>query len=84
MKDARRQANEFFGGAGSPYGSQQRGNSRQQRANPYPPRHRKKIDPDVGEYVEFEEITTVTTYTYTETKFETEEQISDADWEDIR
>lgn len=82
MKDAQRQANEFFGGAGSTYGSNQGPHSRQQRGKPYPHRRHKKIDPDVGEYIEFEEITTVTTYTYTETKYETEEQISDAEWED--
>lgn len=82
MKDAQRQANEFFGGTGSPFGGRRTGQAHSQTSNPR--RHRKKIDPDVGEYIEFEEISTVTTYTYTERKYDTEEQISDAEWEEIR
>lgn len=78
MKNAQRQANEFFGGNGSRFGGGPSGHK------PYPPRRTKKIDPDVGEYVEFEEITTVTTYTHTETHYEIEDQIEDADWEEIK
>lgn len=81
MRNAQRQANDFFGGAGAPFGGRTR---KAQRQNPSPRRHRKKIGSDVGEYIEFEEISSATTYTYTETKYETEEQISDADWEEIR
>lgn len=52
-----------------------------------PARSGKKIDPSVGEYVEFEE---VQHYESTETdgrrevKFETEEQITDVEWEDVK
>ncbi len=53
--------------------------------NPRPKRE-KIIKPDEGEYVEFEEITSTTQsysgdgkkYTYTE------EQVTDAEWEDIK
>lgn len=82
MKNAQRHANEFFGGAGSPFGSDRSGQSA--RNAPHPRRRRKKIDPDIGEYIEFEEISTFTTYTYTEKRYETEEQISDAEWEEIK
>ncbi len=85
VKNAQRQANEFFGGAGSPYGSRNPGGTgRSGHRNDYTRQRRKKIDPDVGEYVEFEEISTFATYTYTEVKYQTEEQISDAEWEEIR
>ena len=81
MKNAQRQANEFFGG-GSSYGANNYGQSSGQAH--YPRRHHKKIDPDVGEYIEFEELTSITTYSYTETHYEIEDQIEDADWEDIK
>lgn len=50
------------------------------------PKQEKIIKPDEGEYVEFEEITSTTQtfsdggkkYTYTE------EQVTDAEWEDIK
>lgn len=54
---------------------------------PRPARQGKKIDPTVGEYVEFEE---VQVYESTETdgkkqvKFEAEEQITDVEWEEVR
>lgn len=54
---------------------------------PRPARQGKKIDPTVGEYVEFEE---VQVYESTEpdgkkqVKFETEEQITDVEWEEVR
>lgn len=82
MKNAQRQASEFFGGAGSPFGGGRAG--QRPRNASHPRRRRKKIDPDIGEYIEFEEISTFTTYTYTEKNYETEEQISDAEWEEIR
>ncbi|MCM1483707.1 MAG: DUF4834 family protein [Muribaculaceae bacterium] len=51
-------------------------------------RHKKKIDPTVGEYVEWEEIkvesTTTTSTTDSRDTYVTEEQIVDAEWEDIR
>lgn len=54
-----------------------------------PVRRRKKIDPAVGEYVKFEEITVVTAETRSESdssrrNFTPEPQVSDADWEDVK
>ncbi len=51
-------------------------------------RKRKKIDPNVGEYVEFVEISTVRDELNTDnsgntSKFRTEQQIVDAEWVDI-
>ena len=57
-----------------------------------PQPHRKKIDPNVGEYVAFQEITTTTeTETTTtdhatganETTYTVEQQVTDAEWVDI-
>lgn len=50
-------------------------------------RKKKKIDPDVGEYVAFKEVSTETRTsdgTHTSTTYIKEEQVSDAQWEDIR
>lgn len=45
---------------------------------------RKKIDPSVGEYVSFEEISaTRTTSQDTQATYTVEQQVSDAEWEDI-
>lgn len=45
----------------------------------------KKISPDVGEYVEFEEITYYAeTTTQSPAPFKPEPQIEDADWEDLK
>lgn len=55
-----------------------------------PRRHRKKIDPEVGEYVAFEEVQTQkseTTYadsTNRTVRIEKESQIEDAVWEEIK
>lgn len=64
---------------------------RKRRAKEEPkPKKAKKIDPTVGEYVEFEEVacnvsyTSTTTESGTTTRIETEEQIVDAEWEDIK
>lgn len=49
-----------------------------------PPRRRKRIDPEVGEYVEFEEISnTVRNDADEVTVTETEAKIEDATWEDL-
>lgn len=56
-----------------------------------PTRHRKKIDPEVGEYVKFQEIdvkeaseTTIDSSTGgTTTSFKVEQQVTDAEWEEI-
>lgn len=59
----------------------------QERKKPEPPqRPKKKIDPSVGEYVEFTETAESTvreTPEGTETTFRTEQQITDIQWEDI-
>lgn len=83
---ARKQMRDLFGG-----GARKGGARRQEQQ---PPRRRKKIDPNVGEYVEFEEIKTYTQSSgevRTETsetgssgRTVTEEQIEDAEWEDIK
>lgn len=54
-----------------------------------PTQRRKKIDPEVGEYVKFQEITvTETTQQPTgdtpHTSYPIEQQITDAEWEDIK
>ncbi|MDE5635984.1 MAG: DUF4834 family protein [Muribaculaceae bacterium] len=47
-------------------------------------RRRKKIDPSVGEYVSFEEISdTRTTSQSPHANYTIEQQVSDAEWEDI-
>lgn len=54
--------------------------------NPQSQRPRKKIDPGVGEYVEFEEIE-VTARTQTDNgnvSYRTESQITDVEWEEVR
>lgn len=51
------------------------------------PRRSKKIDPDEGEYVAFEEISVTATETSENgrsgTRYTVEQQIVDAEWEDI-
>lgn len=53
-----------------------------------PARQRKKIDPDAGEYVAFEEVSVNTTTTTTDTprgrEFRAESQIEDAEWEEVK
>ncbi|MBD5366882.1 MAG: DUF4834 family protein [Bacteroides sp.] len=50
-------------------------------------RKRKKIDPQVGEYVKFEEIATETTVTDDKgdstTTYKVEQQVTDIEWEDL-
>lgn len=62
--------------------------SRQQQQQTRKPKYpKKKIDPNVGEYVEFTETTssnpTNPTATNTRTSAETEAQITDVTWEDL-
>lgn len=60
--------------------------SRQQKQQPQQPVHKKKIDPTVGEYVEFtetESTTRVETPEGTETTTVIEQQITDIQWEDL-
>lgn len=54
--------------------------------NSQPQHPRKKIDPGIGEYVEFEEIE-VTSQTQNDNgnvSYRTENQITDVEWEDVR
>ncbi len=60
--------------------------SRQRRQPQQPPKPKKKIDPTVGEYVEFTETTVTRTETdgnTTTVSTETEQQITDITWEDL-
>lgn len=57
-----------------------------QESTPKPEPVKKKIDPTVGEYVEFTETTTTTTRETpegTETTVNIEQQVTDIQWEDI-
>lgn len=59
---------------------------RQQQPKPEPPVKKKKIDPTVGEYVEFTETVETTTRVTPEgegTTVKTEQQITDIQWEDL-
>ncbi len=86
VRDVRRNVRDAFeqaarGGAGNAGGGSKK------------PRRKKKIDKDVGEYVEYEEIS-VASSTYRETVeendggrrrvIETESQIVDAEWEEVK
>ena len=87
----KRKVTGIFTGNGrctDPRGTDPRGSDpRDGGPQPRPARQGKKIDPTVGEYVEFEE---VQVYESTETdgkkqvKFEAEEQITDVEWEEVR
>lgn len=78
---------------GQPYTQPGRGEEPQRRRrggwSASPVRKRKKIDPEIAEYVQFQEISV----TETEKKasddtatrsFTVEQQVSDAEWEDIK
>lgn len=79
VRDAFRQATGQQSGSSEP-GERRGGWSRA-------PRVKKKITHDVGEYVEWEEITTSTVAEdqagNTYTSFRREEQVTDVEWEDI-
>lgn len=64
----------------------QRQGYRQQARNRYGsrPRRGKRIPADVGEYIDFEVISTVPDPPGPEVKFKRQEQISDAEWEEIQ
>lgn len=83
----RRQVRDMFGGVNGNANSQ-----RQTKTEPQQPKpKKKKIDANVGEYVEFEEVactvnTTVqgnTTADCRHTHITVEQQVEDADWEEI-
>lgn len=79
-RNAQRQMNDLFNGRrpGADNGRRQAASSA---------RSKKKIDPDVGEYVSFEEIKTTDAKATAEddkTTVRVESQVEDAVWEDIR
>ncbi len=80
----RRQTRKFMGGAfsgGMPGGSGAEAPGKQE---PPRPRRRKKIDPSVGEYIEFTEIEGYTSGPASKPAGgRTESQISDVEWEDL-
>lgn len=89
LSRARHQVRDIFGamngGAGSRSG-QQRSEHRTRRPEPQPRQRRKKIDPTVGEYVDFEEVSCTVTKegnNGTTTKYKTESQIEDITWEEL-
>lgn len=83
----RRQMRDFASGARQTYSSGRATSSSPFGANvnQQPAPRKKKIDSDVGEYVDYEEVAA----TVTETEGEAyagvvEDQVSDAEWEDVR
>ncbi len=87
MHRAQRDLNDLFGQAArGTRASAQGGSARTSQGRPAT--HRKKIDPDAGEYVAFEEVSVKTTTTTTDTArgrdFCAESQIEDAEWEEVK
>lgn len=87
VRHAQKQANDFFRSAS---GNESTDYNRDYRSRQSRNRRRsgKKIDPNVGEYVDFEEVSvynhTSSTDTVKDVKFTPESQIEDAEWEDIK
>ncbi len=89
IKKAQRQARDAFSQFG---GGQQQSESRRQRKGGWSGmRSRKKvIDPNVGEYVEFEEVEVKQEFadtgknTSSTSSYRVEQQVEDAEWEDIK
>ncbi|MCM1449266.1 MAG: DUF4834 family protein [Clostridiales bacterium] len=74
---------------GQAYNSQQQQQQRRRRGGwSAPEKKRKKIDSNVGEYVQFQEVkVTETTNSSTEENtqgYTVEQQVSDAEWEEIK
>ena len=65
---------------------QYRDDSRHRQQQQHQPRKKKIFSKSEGEYVDFEEITVSPTYTgnSNNVSFETEEQVSDAEWTEIK
>lgn len=80
----RRQMNRMFNNARSANTQRPNAGPGSTGSNPFSAR-RKKIDPSIGEYVEFEEVETTTqTEEYHEVKYERRQQVEDAEWEEIK
>lgn len=90
VRDAKRRARDLF----SQFGPQPRQEQHTRKAgwSSTAPRKRKKIDRNVGEYVDFEEIAVSQTETATgadgsttsRTTTEVEQQVTDVEWEDVK
>ena len=85
-RQARQMFEQMYGGAQQPQQEPRR--RKAGWSSPIP--RRKKIDPNVGEYVRFQEISTEETVTQqtdtagnTTTTVTVEQQITDAEWEDL-
>lgn len=80
MRDAYRQ---FYGG--QPEGSRQSARSSSARSRQSAPKQRrgKRIPPDLGEYVDFEELPYTPEPERQPVRFKRQEQVSDAEWEEI-
>lgn len=80
----RRQMRDFASGARQSYSSGRATSSPfGANVNPQPARRKKKIDSDVGEYVDYEEVAATVTDTEAYAGV-VEDQVSDAEWEDVR
>lgn len=87
IRSAKQKAKNYFNGNSNGARNTERRYSRES-APSYRPK-RKIIDPNIGEYVEFEELRTYTSDTTCNTsdttiKYKEEEQIEDAVWEEIK
>ena len=65
------------------YGAQNQTGEQDRNRSYERPRHRKKIDPTVGEYVDFTEIEGYTATTNVKPDGPKENQVSDVEWEDL-
>ncbi|MBD5308534.1 MAG: DUF4834 family protein [Paramuribaculum sp.] len=77
MNEMASRARQAYGQAAGAYGGQ--------RDNRTQPARKKRIGADVGEYVEWEDIeVTAESRTYSPYTGEVEEQVTDAEWEEVR
>lgn len=82
----RRQLRKTFGYDPTSGPRRQTGNQQSRQPQQQPrPRSKKKIDPNIGEYVEFTETSETTTRQTSDgnTEIKTEQQITDVQWEDL-
>ena len=89
LSKARKHVRDMFSGM-DPNGGGTRAGGQDRQSRQYTRQSRpkaKKIDPNVGEYVEFEEVACTVTPDQAEctrASFKAESQIEDADWEDLK
>lgn len=95
INKAQKQARNFYEQMYNATGGAQQEERRQRGRKPgwtTPSQRRKKIDPEVGEYVKFQEVTveetaqttTDTSTGDTTTTYTVEQQVTDAEWEEIK